>query len=405
MSVSLSTQSTDGLGPTGWPIAGTKPAFWEPQERGLGPGSRAGAGGTFHLTVPAAIANFHWKLDSNLVAFSEAAALSASKFDARLESSIWSYDIVLLRSEAAASSQIENLSASPRAILEAELGNRSRANANLIAANTKALISALGSAGPITVETLLAVHATLMEGQTYLQPGALRTDEVWIGGPSPVNAKFVGPHASELRGHLEDLVSYCNRTDVPILIQVAVAHAQFETIHPFEDGNGRVGRVLMHLMLRNTDVTAQAVLPISGTLLKRSRDYYDALDAYRTGRPEPIISMVAHSVMDAVFNGHLLMQEVGQVENEWMQRVSLRADSGAWQLLKFALRQPVFTADSAIHELGMAKVNFYRNVAVLTDAGLLVRSTFGKGQDSWRAPMILEAMQNFADRAGFRSPA
>lgn len=405
MSVSPSNQSTDGLGPTGWPIAGIETAVWEPPEGGLGTSPRGGATGTFNRTVPATIANFQWKLDSKLVAFSEAAALGATKFDARLDSSFWSYDIVLLRSEAAASSQIENLSASPRAILEAELGNRSRANANVIAANTKALSSALGSAGPITVETLLAVHATLMEGQTYLQPGALRTDEVWIGGSSPVNAKFVGPSASELRGHLEDLVSYCNRTDVPVLIQAAIAHAQFETIHPFEDGNGRVGRALIHLMLRSTDVTARAVLPLSGTLLKRNRDYYDALDAFRAGLPEPIISLVGHSVMEAVVNGHHLMQEVGQVENEWTQRVNLRADSGAWQLLKFALRQPVFTADSAIQELGMAKVNFYRNVAVLTDAGILVRSTFGKGQDSWRAPMVLDAMQNFAYRAGFRSPA
>ena len=403
MSVPLSNHPTDALGPTGWPIAGSETAIWEPEESGLGTAPRGGAGGNFQRTVPASIANLQWKLDSKLVAFTEAAALSATKYDAKLDSSIWSYDIVLLRSEAAASSQIENLSASPRAILEAELGNRSRANANLIAANTKALIAALSAAGPITVEALVEVHATLMEGQTYLKPGALRTDEVWIGGSSPVNAKFVGANPSKLPDLLEDLVTYCNRTDVPVLIQAAIAHAQFETIHPFEDGNGRVGRALIHLLLRNTDVTAQAVLPISGSLLKRSRDYYDALDAYREGRPEPIISIVSHSVMDAVLNGRKLMAEVEIAEGDWMSRVSLRADSGAWQLMKFALRQPIFTADYALEELGMAKANFYRNVAVLADAGILVRSTFGKGQDSWRAPMILEAMQNFADRAGFRT--
>lgn len=405
MPVPLSNQPTEGLGPTGWPASGTEIAIWQPAEAGLGPGPRGRDGGTFQRTVPATIADFDWKLDSNLVAFAEAAALSATKFDAKLDSSIWSYDLVLLRSEAAASSQIENLSASPRAILEAELGNRSRSNANLIAANTRALRSAVGPAGSITIETILNLHAILMEGQTYLEPGSLRRDEVWIGGTSPLNAKFVGADSAKLATHLQDLVTYCNRTDVPVLIQVAIAHAQFETIHPFEDGNGRVGRALIHLMLRNADVTAQAVLPVSGELLRRSREYYEALDAYRDGRPELIISMVSHSLMEAVKNGRELMEEISAVERDWMQRVELRADSGARQLLKFALRQPVFTADFAIDELAMAKANFYRHVSVLVEAGILIRSNFGKGQDSWRAPMILDAMQNFADRAGFRKPA
>ena len=353
---------------------------------------------------PARIASVHWQPNPDLATICEAAALEATKFDARLDSSIWSYDIVLLRSEAAASSQIEQLSASPRAILQAEIGDTSKPNATLIAANTSALRSGLAVAQEISVESILQVHRKLMESSPKLDPGSFRTVPVWIGGDSPIDASFVGAPARDIPELMSDLVQFCNRTDVPMLAQAAIAHAQFELIHPFEDGNGRVGRALFHMMLRNTDVLSRAVLPVSGELLKRSRDYYDSLVSYRLGEPEPIIRLFADSLLSAVSNGGRLMSDIAAVKENWVGRVKLRADSGANQLLQYSLRQPVFTAETAKADLGLSNVNFYRYANTLTEAGILTRSKFYRDSDVWRAQDVLDAMQAFADRAGFRKP-
>lgn len=340
--------------------------------------------------------------DSKLVVLAEAAALDATKFDARLDSWMWTYDIVLLRSEAAASSQIEQLSASPRAILQAELGDNTRENAAQIAANTSALKAGLELAQDISAQSIRTVHRILMADAKHLTPGEFRDVPVWIGGDSPVEAHFVGAEASTIPDLMEDLTKFCLRTDVPVVVQAAIAHAQFETIHPFEDGNGRVGRALLHMLLRNTDVLSRAVLPISGELLKRSGEYYSALERYRNGQPEPIIRLFTDSLLGAVIDGDLLMKEIESIRLSWSERLEFRADSGVWKLLDYTLRQPVFVADSAMAELGMSQTSFYRFTTLLTEAGVLTRSKFFRDKDVWRSIEILEAMQNFADRAGFR---
>ena len=113
--------------------------------------------------------------------------------------------------------------------------------------------------------------------------GVVRTVQNWIGGSSynPCSAAFVPPPPGSLEALLDDLVDYVNGDDHPALVQAAIAHAQFETIHPFADGNGRTGRALMHVVLRRRGLAPRFVPPISLVLATWASDYIDGLTAFR----------------------------------------------------------------------------------------------------------------------------
>ena len=170
-----------------------------------------------------------------MLADAEAASREIARFDVELGGEIAPFAAVLLRSESAASSQIENLAASAR-------------------------------------------------------PGEFRTEPVWIGsGSTPIGATFVGPRHELISEAIGDLIAFAHRVDVPALPQIAVAHAQFETIHPFTDGNGRTGRALIQAMLRNKGLTRQVTVPVSAGLLAHTTAYFAALTTYREGDAAPIV--------------------------------------------------------------------------------------------------------------------
>ncbi|MFG1907303.1 Fic family protein [Kribbella sp. NPDC048928] len=153
----------------------------------------------------------------------------------------------------------------------------------------------------LRIESILAAHRALMHDQTYARPGQLRDGQVWIGGgPTPHTAAFVPPRHERVLALMDDLVAFCRRTDVPVLTQVSIAHAQFETIHPFNDGNGRTGRTLVHAMLRRSGVTRRLTVPVSAGLLTDTDAYFAALGSYREGDPTPIITQFSRASFAAV---------------------------------------------------------------------------------------------------------
>jgi Fic family protein len=145
------------------------------------------------------------------------------------------FSAILLRSESAASSRIENLTASARAIGEAELGPDGRGNAAEIVANTRTMTAALALAGGIDEASILAMHRALMEGTDPERAGTWRREQVWIGGGhlGPHGADFVPPHHDRVPAAIKDLLAFIARDDVPVLVHATLAHAHFETIHPF----------------------------------------------------------------------------------------------------------------------------------------------------------------------------
>ena len=126
---------------------------------------------------------------------------------------------------------------------------------------------------------------------------------------------------------MADVVSFARRTDVPVLAQTAIAHAQFETIHPFPDGNGRTGRALLQGMLRHGRLTRNVTVPVSAGLLHDIDRYFRALTEYRAGRPDAIVAAVAEASFAAVQNGRALVDDIQAAAKRWDSQIIARSDS------------------------------------------------------------------------------
>ena len=359
--------------------------------------------GPYEAAVPADVADVATVLQAQTMAMAAEAAAEVARFDAELGGEIAPFASVLLRSESAASSQIENLSASARAISEAELTMRRSGNAGQVVGNVAAMSAALALSGSLTGDAILRMHEALLSGHHPEIAGRWRTEPVWIGGSSlgPHAAAFVPPRPERVPGLIDDLVAYIDRDDVPVLVRTAVAHAQFETIHPFPDGNGRTGRALMHAMLRGKGLTRNVTVPISAGLLVEVDAYFAALTAFRQGEADPIVERVADAAFAAVANGRHLVADLREVRRSWESRIKVRQGATTWRVVDLLLRQPVVNAALLSRELGIAQPNVYRTLEPLEAAEVLVPSGGSRGR-IWRSPEVLDALDAFAERAGGR---
>jgi Fic family protein len=184
-----------------------------------------------------------------------------------------------------------------------------------------------------------------------------------------------------------------------------VAHAQFETIHPFPDGNGRTGRALVHAHLRNKGLTRAITVPVSAGLLADTDAYFEALTRYREGELEPIVEQFTRATFAALTNGRQLIEELHRIDSSWREQIAARRGASAWRIAALLLRRPVVNAAVLGAELGIAPQNVYRSLQPLLDAGVLVEFTARKRNQLWRAPEVLDALDRFAARAGRRNRA
>ena len=362
--------------------------------------------GPYRAAVPPKIVDASLALPSELVAQVGEASAELARFDELMGGEIAHFSGILLRSESAASSRIENLTASARAIAEAEIGTSNRKNAAQVVANTRTMIAALELAGDISGPSILAMHHALMNETDPINAGRWRTEQVWIGGGNlgPHLALFVPPHHDRVADAIDDLVKFIERDDLPVLAHAALAHAQFETIHPFTDGNGRTGRALVQAMLRHGQLTRNVTVPVSAGLLSDTKAYFDALTTYRLGDLIPIVSLFAQAAFRAVTNGRVLVDELRQIRQRWQRLIKARSDSAVWRLADLLLRRPVVNARVAAEELALDVGNVHRYIKPLLDARILAESLDVKRNQVWRAAEVLAALDAFALRAGRRTP-
>jgi Fic family protein len=376
---------------------------WEPQGTPYASAARPKYG-IYHPAVPSSIADLVLDLPPSVFAGAESAGHEITRFDAELGGEIAPFAAVLLRSESAASSQIENLTASARAIAEAELpGGKATRNAELIVANTAAMQAAVALSDTVDADAILAMHRALMVNGPRHRLGEFRTEPVWIGGGStPIGATFVGPRHEVVPGAIGDLIAFAQRADVPTLPQIAVGHAQFETIHPFTDGNGRTGRALVQAMLRNKGLTRQVTVPVSAGLLADTGAYFAALTSYRDGDAAPIVERFSQATVLAIANGRQLVADLRDIREAWNDVITARSDSAVWKVADLLTRRAVVNAALLAQELGIESTNAHRYLNPLTDAGILVETSSGPRNRVWRSPEVLAALDAFADRAGRR---
>lgn len=400
------------MGSLVWPPVGYENVPWDVHPRtGMSRRERASVGQPYSAAMPPSIARLEVVIPGTLAALAEEAATAVAAFDAEMGHQVAPFAGVLLRSESASSSQIEHLSASARRIAEAEIHRSGTEHAQQIVGNVHAMESALNNAHHLDSAAVLTMHRALMFDTDPEIAGHWREDQVWIGGPrrlgagSPHDADVVPPVASRVPDLMHDLMEFVARDDLPVLPQAAIAHAQFETIHPFPDGNGRTGRALLQAMLRAKGLTRHVSVPVSAGLLSDTRVYFAALDAYRSGDAGSIVDCIARAAMLGVANGRELVHDLSTVRADWDVRLAgLRSDSSARRLADGLLRRPVITAAVARAILGTAK-NEERPIATLVDRGVLrPHQDYATRNMSWRAQDVLDALDRYAARAGRRRP-
>jgi Fic family protein len=384
-----------------WPAIGQQTEDWRPSERAFGSRRQQMLHrGAYHSAVVAHIANKSVELRPEILSELEDALLALARFDSEIGSMVAPFSSMLLRSEAASSSQIENLTSSPSSVLRAEFGLGETANSALILSNQAALKSALEASENLTVESLLKMHSALMASADPLNAGQLREQPVWISGSSigPHLADYVAPNYASVKPLMSDLVEFCERTDIPALAQIAIAHSQFETIHPFIDGNGRTGRALVQALLNRMQITKTVMVPVSAGLLKNTDTYFAALTAYRAGNLEPIIRAFINAVFAAVENGRQLTQQLQAARMRWQAAVQTRSDSAASKLLDNLLEQPVITVKSVQDLLNVTPATATNAIEQLCSLGVLAQIGNNKRNRIWQAPEIIEALDEFAQR-------
>jgi len=343
-------------------------------------------------------------LEPTVLAEAEEASAEIARFDEQMRGFPASFAGVLLRTESASSSQIENLTASSEEIAEAQIDELTTGNAPLIVRNVRAMQAAIDLADDLSNETIIEMHRQLLEDSKPAIVGRYRDEQVWIGGRLPQVAAFVPPHHERVAAAMSDLVAYARRSDVPALTQAAITHAQFETIHPFPDGNGRTGRALVQSMLRRAGVIRHVTIPISSGLLTDLDTYFSALGSYRNGDPEPIVSVFANAALLGLSNARQLNTDLSTIRSQWaLQLRGLRRDARAHKLADVLLEQPVVNAKYVGERLGLGPQSTANAIEPLVAEGIL-RQTNPSAQRNrvWVASGIIGALDAFAERSGRR---
>ena len=211
------------------------------------------------------------------------------------------------------------------------------------------------------------------------------------------------PHHERIRDGIDDLCAFTARTDLPLIAQAAVAHAQFETIHPFVDGNGRTGRALVHAMLRHGRATTRTTVPVSAGLLTDTGSYFTALTAYRAGDPNPIVTRFSEATFAAIGNSRGLAAALKAIEERWHSELTARRDSVAWRVLPILLAQPAVSSRLVQERTGASQPAVDRALRQLADAGVVTsRNEHGRDRRRdvvWRSDEVISALDEFGERA------
>ena len=328
---------------------------------------------------------------------------------------------VLQRSESVGSSTIEDVKPSLRRVARAEAITRGggdpqddtakEAIGNIEATRLAAKIG--DKSGPVTLDDLLAVHATLMDHTSKPELGGhLRPSWVLIGGvlggcPPPA---YVAPPAEEVPELMEDLLSYVNTTDHHPVIAAAVAHVQFESIHPFRDGNGRAGRALIQMIFRKGGITRYTTPPVSAVLALNRDEYINALtrsrfegkagERYQTVSLSSWVSLFASTTESSCDYAEGLIARIDRVAREWDSKLKSRRGSAARTIIERLPEMPVFTVQGMSQQVCIPLATTYRAIERLKTAGI-VTPVRGKhrGRGLFEVPDILDVFKAATESA------
>lgn len=380
-----------------------------------GPSRRDNRGCEYEAYVPDRLVGRTFTIEGDVAADIADAEAAIARLNVEATSLVDTESLarILLRAESVASSRIEGLEIGARRLLRAEaareLGDDPRdVTAIEVLGNIDAMayaIEQVAQGDTITTDLLLEVHRRLLAGtQLEEHGGKLREQQNWIGGSSynPCTAAFVPPPHEYVSDLIDDLVAFCNDDSLPAVAQAAIAHAQFETIHPFVDGNGRTGRALIHLVFRRRGAAPRVLPPVSLILATWSQDYVGGLVASRYRGPatskkasEGInlwVGRFATACKRAVEDAGAFERQALGIEAQWRERLGrVRARSSADLLLRLLVGAPVVTVNSAASLIGRSFVHTNEAIQRLVQADILRQVTVGRRNRAFEAPEIIEA--------------
>jgi Fic family protein len=311
---------------------------------------------------------------------------------------------LLLHAEGLASSSIEGLRAPMADIAAARLEDDAASQTAAWVADNLAVVEAALAARSkrLTEKVLHRWHTTLM-GHSHIDDrfiGRFRDEQGWIGGRTPLDAAFVPPPPDRVRGLMRDLITYANRGDVDPVAQAAVVHAQFETIHPYGDGNGRLGRVLVLWVLART-LEVAVPPPVSVFIARETGGYLSGLYWFRTGEVDRWLEWFARVVAAAGEAAITWATDVAAVMDDWRTRVDLRADAAAHLVVDLLPAHPVLSADVVAAELGVSARAGRTALEQLAERGIVepyeVRpSKPGRPRHYWVARRLVDLVTTWA---------
>jgi Fic family protein len=314
---------------------------------------------------------------------------------------------LLLRTESIASSKVEGMQLGVRELARAEAksesGLRVGTSALEVLANVDAMELAVHDAAlaePFTVSDIVAIHERLMSHAPNAHiAGRVRNTQNWIGGNdyNPCGAEFVPPPAAKIASLLADLCDAINDDLLPPLVQAALVHAQFETIHPFDDGNGRTGRALVHVVLRRRGIASAYLPPISVVFAAARQRYIDGLTSFRGEGVQQWIEYFAGVTTRASRLAQWYLGAVNDLQADWRSMLSdagaPRAGAAAWSVIDVLPAHPMISGPVAVAATGRAKAAVYQAIAQLEEAGVLQPVSASRRNRVWEARGLLDLIE------------
>ncbi len=356
--------------------------------------------------VPELLSRISLSLDATVAGSVSEAESSVQALNAEAHPALAPLARLLLRTESIASSKVEGMQLGvrelARAEARAETGAKASPTAMEILANIDAMEVAVEQAATVqnfSINEITAIHRRLTEKTAHPHiAGRIRTRQNWIGGNdyNPCGADFVPPPPEQVSALLSDLCEAINDDQLPPIVQAALVHAQFETIHPFDDGNGRAGRALIHVVLRRRGIAPSYVPPISVVLATARDRYIDGLMGFRGDRVFEWVRQFAESAAHAAQLAQAYLKAVQDLASQWRAQLAAgaapRADAAAWALIDILPAHPMITAPVAAAVTRRAKAAVYQALSELEGAGVLTALSQSRRNKAWEAVGLLDLL-------------